>query len=194
MPLRIYRWEAADALAALRDDILAREAEVLALPMSADWDARHDDVASSRYAHYNLFARAGPAYDALRAAVRAAISHLRAELDLKPKPAYIQCWSNILRAGQGLPQHAHPYPLHGHLNVSTSGSTTRYGTSAPVEIANRPGDLTLFARPGLAHSVAPYDGADARISIAFDLLPVAFVEADPRWRKRYEARSFIPFE
>ncbi|WP_029059180.1 hypothetical protein [Stappia stellulata] len=193
IPLHLYRWTDEEALAEIRAAILAREAEILRLPRSVEWSVRHDRVASSRYASYNLLALPDPPFQALGRAIRASIDALRAARGLPEKQMYIQCWSNILRAGEGLPRHAHPYPLHGHLNVSTSGSVTRYGAGDPVEIDNRPGDITVFAKPGLAHDVPAYTGPDARISIAFDLLPVAFVDADPRWRKRHAERSFIPF-
>ncbi|WP_425089783.1 hypothetical protein [Stappia sp.] len=191
VPLHLYRWRDAAAVSAVRDAVLAREAEILSLPRSADWSERHDHVASSRYASYNLLALADPAFQALGHAIRASIDALRADRGIAERPMYIQCWSNILRSGAGLPRHAHPYPLHGHINISTSGSVTRYGTTEPVEIENRPGDITLFAGPGLAHDVPAYSGADARISVAFDLLPVSWVEADPRWKKRHAERSFI---
>jgi hypothetical protein len=193
VPLHLYRWADPAAVSAVRAAVLAREAEILSLPRSTDWSARHDHIASSRYASYNLLALADPAFQALGHAIRASIDALRAERGIAERPMYIQCWSNILRSGAGLPRHAHPYPLHGHINISTSGSVTRYGTKKPVEIDNRPGDITLFAKPGLAHDVPAYTGTDARISIAFDLLPVAWVEADPRWKKRHAERSFIRF-
>ncbi|SDU31186.1 hypothetical protein [Stappia sp. ES.058] len=193
VPLHLYRWTDGQALAEVRAAVLAREAEILSLPRSAEWSARHDHVASSRYASYNLLALEEPAFAMLGKAIRASVNALRAARGLPEKPMYIQCWSNILRAGQALPRHAHPYPMHGHINISTAGSVTRYGVSEPVEIDNRPGDITLFAGPGLAHEVPAYTGPDARISVAFDLLPVVWVEADPRWKKRHAERSFIPF-
>jgi len=149
------------------------------------------NVASNETSFNNVFAFEEECFHHLYDFVKSKIEHVLMHLQQKKTKYYVQCWSNILRKGQGLPQHAHPYPLHGHISICTDGSVTQYGKTDPVHIENIAGDLVIFDHHGLQHSVPEYQGDRPRISIAFDLLPVSWVEADPRWRRRFEERKFI---
>lgn len=194
VPVLFGEWQDGERLEALAAWLLELEPQVLALPRADNWRQREGNETSARYASYNLMAVRDPLAKQLYDVAKCAYRELLIRLNRRAESMYIQCWLNVTRAGESMTRHAHPFPYHGHVTIQTGGSATVYGGDPDVNIPNRPGHVTLLGGPGLPHEVPVYRGARPRISVAFDLLPLAWVLCDRRWRRVWDERTFIPFD
>lgn len=187
-------WNDPARLDALARWLLALEPELMHLPRAPSWAGRPGNETSARYAGYNLMGMREPLAKQLFDVVKCAYRELLTRLGRPAESMYIQCWLNIARTGASMEPHAHPFPYHGHLTVQTDGSETIYGGAAGVRAPNHAGQVTILGKPGLVHEVPAYRGQRPRISVAFDLLPLAWVLSDPRWRRIWDERTFLPFD
>ena len=92
----------------------------------------------------------------------------------KPQPLYVQCWANVMRAGQQIHWHN-----HGDLNhvlrwnlisgkIFIYGDVPTYSYYETREVPDKVGELTLHSSH-VNHSTDVYNGKSERISIAFDI-------------------------
>tara|TARA_R110002012_G_scaffold321401_1_gene549049 strand:- start:1708 stop:2274 length:567 start_codon:yes stop_codon:yes gene_type:complete len=97
------------------------------------------------------------------------------------KPAWIKCWANTFRKGEGILEHK-----HGDLNficgnIFISGNeltgTNYYFNNKKLNIPNKPGEVYLFDS-NIVHSVDKNIYNDIRVSIAFDVLNEDFINID----------------
>jgi len=107
------------------------------------------------------------------------------------KPAWIKCWANTFRKGEGISEHK-----HGDLdficgNIFISGNeltgTNYYFNNKKLNIPNKPGEVYLFDS-SIVHSVDKNIYNDIRVSIAFDVLNENFIkmhQADSSLRPYY---------
>lgn len=193
-PVLLGEWQQRERLQAIAAWLLDLEPRLLGLPRARNWQHRDGNETSARYASYNLMAMRDPLAKHLYDVAKCAYREMLTRLNRRAESMYIQCWLNVARAGESMARHAHPFPYHGHITIQTDGSATVYGGDPDVSIPNHPGRVTLLGAPGLAHEVPVYRGAQARISVAFDLLPLAWILCDRRWRRVWDERTFIPFD
>ena len=102
------------------------------------------------------------------------------ELKVPRSKVWIQCWANVIRAGQSMKPHIHSVDpfcyLGGHITVQCNDTSTVYIN--PVNQLNDPnefkvknvvGNLTIF-QECIPHYTTPHVGEKERITLAFDLL------------------------
>tara|TARA_Y100001951_G_C11179985_1_gene205355 strand:- start:42 stop:635 length:594 start_codon:yes stop_codon:yes gene_type:complete len=91
-------------------------------------------------------------------------------------PIYVHCWTNVMRSGEKINEHAHaiyPYTfdhLSGHLGIMVDGTTATYYriNDKVLEEVNREGLITFFSS-AYPHWTNQYNGNSTRITIAFDI-------------------------
>jgi len=193
-PLLLCKWKEPERLEALASLLLELEPQILKLPKGDDDEQSSGNETTVRYASYNILEVRDPLakqlYDAIKCGYVAFL-----ELLGRPRESmYIQCWVNIVRAGESMRQHWHSFPMNGHMTVQADCGQTVYGTDPEIGIPNEPGLFTFVGKPGLLHRVPTYLGERPRISIAFDLLPLAWVLNYENWRNAWESSSFMPFD
>lgn len=141
------------------------------------------------YRDYNVLTWNYPECRQLQAIIAAAYRSFCEHYSLSPEPAYIQCWCNIMHAGQKLGLHNHwedggctagvYYP--GTVSPGEGGHTY-YGIARDREewlkVSPVTGMMNVF-QGDLKHFVTTYEGRAPRLSIAFDILP------EPRAGQRY---------
>ena len=195
VPFVFNRIESSEIINRLYDLCLSAEPSLLKLEKDIMWRDIEGSETTARYSNYNVFLIKDPVvkhvYDLIKLSYYEMLDALK-----KPRESmFIQCWINVHRKGQNLAKHSHRFPMHGHLTVNAHQTATIYGDNDELTIPNENGLLTLLGASNVMHSVTPYKLAQgARVSIAFDLLPEAWIGKDLYWRKIYEDRIFIPFD
>ena len=177
VPFCFYRFADSDFIRRLKEVCLAAEPGILELPVSKKWSEEQARLGKSqmgttaRFPFYNMFLLRDIALVHVFRAIQQSYLAMSAQLQIDRSPVWVQCWQNILRTRETLHVHAHNYFMHGHLTVTTPGSSTGYvfDDGAQVEIENEPGLLTLIGRSGVKHYTTPCDASEPRISMAFDL-------------------------
>lgn len=177
VPFCFYRFADGNFLRRLQHVCLAAEPEILELPVSEKWSREQERLGkqqtgtTARYPFYNMFLVRDVAMVHIFRAIQQSYVAMSRQLKLDSAAVWIQCWQNILRTRETLHVHAHNYFMHGHLTVTTPGSSTGYifDDGVRVEIENEPGLLTLIGKPGVRHYTTPCEASEPRITIAFDL-------------------------
>ena len=89
------------------------------------------------------------------------------------KPAWIKCWANTFRKGEGILEHKHGdfNFICGNIFISgnTSTGTNYFFNNKKLNIPNKPGEVYLFDSNTI-HSVDNNIYDDIRVSIAFDVV------------------------
>jgi hypothetical protein len=89
------------------------------------------------------------------------------------KPAWIKCWANTFRKGEGISEHKHGDFDFVCGNIFISGNeltgTNYYLNNNKLNIPNKPGEVYLFDS-SIIHSVDKNIYDDIRVSIAFDVI------------------------
>lgn len=177
VPLCFYRFGDPSIVARLRELCLDAEAQILDLPLAPSWQKAQAEEGlaytgtTARYPYYNVLLMRDVVVVHLFRAIQTLFFTVASAQGLDRSPVWVQCWQNVIRRGQALHEHAHPYFMHGHLTVATPGSATGYvfDDGARVEIPNEPGLLTLIGRAGVRHYTTENASDEPRITIAFDL-------------------------
>jgi|TARA_R100000081_G_C4722325_1_gene118740 hypothetical protein len=125
-----------------------------------------DNSLTGRYKLYNLFnSDIGPI-------LRKKILPFLEENNIK-KPAWIKCWANTFRKGEGIDKHKHGDFDYICGNVFISGNTLTgtnyYLNNNKLNMPNKPGEVHLFDS-NTVHGVDKNMYDDIRISIAFDVI------------------------
>ena len=192
-PVITYRWPNSEQLnRELEELVLARESRDATTRYSnaGGWQSSDDLLAWGESATDELKRR----IDLLLFSV---LKEMNAEFDEVPRVRFrIDCWANVNRKGDYNVVHSHPNALWSGVYYVSSGNSDPETSQAgklelldPREAAhyiqvsrsvtdnkcfmnNEPGLMILF--PGwLRHMVHPHGSEDARISIAFNALPVS---------------------
>jgi hypothetical protein len=132
---------------------------------------------TSTWKHHNVLTWNHPECAELRRLIVECVTTYLREFDIEDPPRYIQCWCNVLRAGEKFETHDHGCRLSGvyyvHGVTADDGGLTYYShddaSDEWLEIQPKRGMLNLF-QGDIWHFVSEYKGASPRISIAFDVL------------------------
>ncbi len=195
VPFCFYRFADQKFTSRLTEICLGAEADILKLPVSKKWAMEQERLGreqmgtTARFPFYNMFLIQDVAMIRIFRAIQQCYMTMANQLRFDRAPVWVQCWQNILRTRETLHVHAHNYFMHGHLTVTTPGSSTGYvfDDGARVEIQNEPGLLTLIGRAGVKHYTTPCDASEPRISIAFDLCREPHMNND-----LMQKQTFIP--
>ncbi len=149
-------------------DVPRREAEILALPKTHEWNVE----TSSRAAWYNTLKWEGE-WERVASFGHECWNEYAKFLGVRPE-IYAQGWLNVFRVGNDFPAHVHDCPWHAVFIVRGGNSFTRFyytdlrGRNAICDIPSVDGTLILV--PGWYwHSVSAWTGPGLRITMPFDL-------------------------
>jgi hypothetical protein len=133
---------------------------------------------TSTWKQHNVLVWDYPECAALRRTIADCVRVYAGEFKLARVPSYIQCWCNVLRAGDKFECHDHGAPISGVYYPDGMRSEEEHGLTcyevdgAPdewMEVTPKRGMLNLF-QGDLSHFVTEYKGVKPRISVAFDVL------------------------
>ncbi|MBK0400820.1 hypothetical protein H0I76_16590 [Limibaculum sp. M0105] len=181
IPLYLEKLDDAGLLAAIRETVLAREAE-LKRKIPARPIAGIADGLTSRWHGFNIFTWPEPPMRAFHDFVRGSYRAYLAALGVPRQRVFVQGWANVVRGGEKFAPHCHdqsPYAyLSGNFTVACTDTQTIYFPpflyqGAPridrsVPVRNEPGLMTLFPSTILHETSVHTDGTE-RITLAFDV-------------------------
>ncbi len=181
VPLGIERLDDAATLVAIREIVLAREAQ-LKQKIPAKPVAGIEDGLTSRWRGFNIFSWDEPPMRAFCEFVRQSYRAYLAALGLQRRRCFVQGWANVVRDGEKFAPHCHdqsPYAyVSGNFTVACADTQTIYyppylyqdapSPDMQAAISNEPGMLTLFPSAVL-HGTSPHAGSSERITLAFDI-------------------------
>ena len=131
--------------------------------------------------HYNLLSSPSYQFYKLYTEIKKAFT----ETSGKTENFYIQAWVNVFKKGQQLSWHGH-FPeeanaWHGYFCVDAEPSITEYkfsflgDTITPIENKN---NTIVIGKSGQdVHKTVIWDKEEPRITIAFDIVPVEFLQS-----------------
>jgi hypothetical protein len=145
-------------------------------------------ITTKLYTSYNLFLYPLPEFDKLFKEIRSIFFSLTA-LNTNGKPEniqyYMQCWLNYYNKGDFIDWHSHWRPekktWHGFYCLDCEPSFTSYRIPSKREIINVTSEKNLVViskTDGDKHkSSAWLDESRPRITIAFDIVPMEFIDS-----------------
>jgi len=110
---------------------------------------------------------------------------------------YIQSWINIHHKGENLQWHSHWTPeaksYHGYIGINVEPSITSYQLPnhiKQIDIENKNNKCVINKSDGDRHKVSIWTCDEPRISIAFDIVPLIYLQKN-KLLEKYS--HFMPF-
>jgi len=135
---------------------------------------------TSRSPFFNVMSWSEPEITTLTQLIYNEYVNFLSLLTVARQTVWIQCWANVMRAGEEIKEHIHASHeltwLGGHVTIACDNTSTFYAN--PMNLAtgrqiheskNVVGKLTLFQN-NLPHYTNKHLGSQERISIAFDII------------------------
>lgn len=148
---------------------------------------------TSKFSSYNIFTWNEQPVQTFYKFVKKEYSNFLSVLELPNEKCMVQCWANVMRAGDKIEPHWHSSSprtfLSAHFCVKTNNTETLYQNpympSEWISFPNKIGNIMFFPS-WMVHTTSPVQENDVRVTIALDLVPVKF------WDSTVQ-KNYIPF-
>jgi hypothetical protein len=136
-----------------------------------------------KWREYNVFQFNSPelynVFSGVRDATKEACEYY--EINFEKEQFMVQGWFNITHAGKGkLDWHDHGQPgapnFHGYYSVKAEPSKTHYHVYGQIVDHENIDNKLIVSEMGHQHAMADWDWEGPRITVAYDILPLRYLE------------------
>lgn len=180
--IKFYREQINNDLQLLTDDLLTRYRAMGDKFSVTEEDQFVDSQSLStiKWKEYNVFQFHLPEIRALYRAISSMTRQacLDLSIDFEEQNYMLQGWFNVNYKDSGhLSWHDHGVPgansFHGYYCVKAEPSTTTYKNSTNFVVITNQNNVALLSEIGNSHKQDPWDWEGPRITIAYDVVPLA---------------------